>query len=438
MSGRLFILFVLILINGYFAGTEIALISLNETKIKKMADDGNQKAKDLLVLLNRPSRFLATIQIGITLAGFMASAFAAESFSGRIVEMLLHSGLKVSESLLNVVVLITITMILAYFTLVFGELVPKRIAMQKYEPIAFFSIRPLLIIMKVTEPFVKLLTMTTNGVLKLLKIDPNAEDDLGSKEEIRLLVELGKEKGEIQAHESTMIQNVFEFNNKTARDMMTHRVEMCAVSDTTSLKELNRVIIEHKHTRLPVYKESLDHVIGILHVKDLLVPLMSSKQTEFNLAEIIHEVINVPMHMQADRIFSELQQHKSHLAIVLDDYGGTAGLITMEDILEEIMGAIFDEFDQEDDLECIQLSELSFKASGLITLGELSNLLEVDLPTKEYETLNGFLIDMFGKLPKQGSEINYQTLQFKVLELSSKRIEKVLITKIENEISADD
>lgn len=397
-----------------------------------MAGEGNQKASHLLGLLEKPSRFLATIQIGITLAGFLASAFAAESFSGPIVVALMGMNLPLSQRGLELFILVVITLILAFFTLVCGELVPKRIAMQKYEAIAFFSVKPLLLIMKLTKPFVKLLTLTTNGILKVLRVSLDQEEASGSPEEIRLLVEIGREKGQIEDHESTMIHNVFEFSHKHAKELMTHRVNMCAVSDDISLHALSEVIKKHQHSRLPVYHDTIDQIIGFLHIKDLLTPLLNQEDQNFHVSTYLRAVITVPLHMPADKLFGEMQAKKAHMAIVLDDYGGTAGLMTMEDLLEEIMGAIFDEYDQDDVHEFIKLGESHYEVSGLMSLKDLGQRLGVKFPEAPYDTLNSYLMAQFGQMPREGAIWTDDQYQFKVVSCTWRRIESVEVSLVKD------
>jgi putative hemolysin len=426
---EILLLILLIALNAFFAATEIALISLNDNKIKQMAEDGNKKAKKLVKLLGEPSRFLATIQIGITLAGFLASAFAASSFATPLVNLIKNLGVPIPAAVLTPIVVLLITMILAYFTLVLGELVPKRIAMSKSESIAFTVVGPLVILSKITFPFVKLLTISTNFFVRLMGVDPNSTDDNVTEEEIRMMVDVGEEKGTIDKQEKFMINNVFEFNNKTAGDIMTHRVELVAVPLETELPELVGIINKEHYTRIPVYDGNVDNIVGVLHVKDLLRLLDDGLSDSFDLVENIRKPLYIPILKKTNEIFVEMKLAQTHMAIVLDEYGGTAGIITIEDLLEEIVGNIFDEYDEEGDIELKKLDEDIYEASGLITLSELEGTLGIDLPIDEYDTLNGFLINLFGHLPtgKVGEVTKFGNVEFKVLIATDKRIEKVLI-----------
>jgi len=376
-------------IDAFFAASEIALISLNDNKIKLLAEDGNKKAKQLVKLLGEPSRFLATIQIGITLAGFLASAFAAESFADPLVKLLQKYNIMISESLLKVLTVIVITIILSYFTLVLGELVPKRIAMKKSEKIAFFVVMPLIVLSTITSPFVKLLTASTNFFVSLVGIDPHSMDDDVTEEEIRMLVDVGEEKGAIDEREKIMINNIFEFNNKTAEDIMTHRMEIVGIPSTIDLRGIINLIKQEQYSRIPVYEDSIDNVIGILYVKDLLALIIEDAEKGFILNDYIRNPFFIPMQKNIDELFVDLQLAKTHIAIVIDEYGGTAGIVTIEDLVEEIVGNIFD----------------------------------------EYETLNGFLISLFGNIPPKGkiSEIRFKHLLIQAVEVTDKKIEKAII-----------
>ncbi|MBI4857390.1 MAG: HlyC/CorC family transporter [Acetobacterium woodii] len=425
---QILFLFLLVLLNAFFAASEMALISLNDTKIKVMAEDGNKKAKQLVKLLGEPSRFLATIQIGITLAGFLASAFAAESFADPIVAILKQYNLPVSEGVLKATTLVVITLILSYFTLVLGELVPKRIAMKKAESIAFFAVGILSILSKVTAPIVKLLTVSTNFFVRLAGIDPNSDDDDVTEEEIRMMVDVGEERGAINEREKTMINNIFEFNNKTVSDIMTHRVDLFSVSVTIELEELISYVKDEKYTRIPVYEGTVDNIIGILHVKDLIFLINEESTDDFRIMDKIRKPYYVSTGKKIDELFVDLQKAKTHIAVVIDEYGGTAGIVTIEDLIEEIVGNIFDEFDEEE-IEFKKIDELTYEVSGMISLDDLEELLDTDLPIEDYDTLSGFLIGLIGNIPTKEDlqEIEYRHLKFKILDVSEKRIEKAIV-----------
>lgn len=421
-------LVALIALNAFFAASEIALISLNDNKIRLMAEEGDKKAKRLTALLGEPSRFLATIQIGITLAGFLASAFAADSFADPLTQALVQAGVPAPLSFLKGATVLVITLTLSYFTLVLGELVPKRVAMKKSEAIAFAVSGPLTVLSVVAGPFVRFLTLSTNLLIRLFGIDPNSLEDDVTEEEIRMMVDVGEEKGAIQERERIMINNIFEFNNKTAEDIMTHRMEMVAIPATAGLEEIIPLIREEGYSRIPVYEENMDDIIGILHIKDLL-PLLAREHQDFRLGDYLRKPFFIPERKNIDQVFMELQTAKTNMGIVLDEYGGTAGIITVEDLVEEIVGNIFDEYDKEEDREIKVLGEDLFEISGMATLKELEEPLKADLPTEEFETLSGFLISLLGRIPGTGEEasIRYKELEFTITEATHKRIEKVLV-----------
>lgn len=433
MITKILFLLILIAVNAFFAASEIALISLNDNKIKLMADEGNKKAKQLVHLLSEPSRFLATIQIGITLAGFLASAFAAESFADPIVNILKNLNVPLSEPLLKVSTVIIITIILSYFTLVLGELVPKRVAMKKSESIAFSVVTSLTILSKITNPFVKLLTASTNFFVKLFGVDPHSQDDDVTEEEIRMMVDVGEEKGTIEQREKIMINNIFEFNNKTAEDIMTHRMELVGIPISIELPTLIEIIKEEQYSRIPVYKESIDDIIGILYVKDLIPLITENFNNKFKLDSFVRKPLFVPLQKKIDELFIDLQNTKTHIAIVIDEYGGTAGIITIEDLIEEIVGNIFDEYDAEEDEQFKKLDDFTFEISGMIKLDELETLFGIDFPVNDFETLNGFLISLFGNIPPkdQVNEITFKNLKIKTTQVTDKLIEKVIV-HIEN------
>lgn len=435
MATEILVLLVLIIINAFFAASEIALISLNDNKIRLMAEGGNKKAKMLHTLLSEPSRFLATIQIGITLAGFLASAFAAESFAGRLAQTLLNMGVPISEDLLETISVIVITLVLSYFTLVLGELVPKRLALQKAEAISFFAVTPLTILSKISAPFVKLLTLSMNLIVRLFGVDPDADDENVTEEEIRMMVDVGKERGTIQASEKMMINNIFEFDNKTVSDIMTHRTSIVAIPIDISLQETVRVANAEKYTRFPVYEEDIDHIIGILHSKDLIQFVEDCDEDSFNLRKLIREPFYVLESKKTDHLFKDMQKNNVHMAIVIDEYGGTDGIITIEDLIEEIVGNIFDEYDEPemDDEEIVEVDQNTYLIGGRTNLYEVEDTLKIDLPTEEYDTLSGFVIGQLGYIPggKEQPAVEYKNIMFKVEEMDEKRILKLKVNVIE-------
>lgn len=429
MLSQLFLLTTLIVLNAFFAASEIALISINQNKIKLLADDGDKKAKQIQKVLSEPSRFLATIQIGITLAGFLASAFAAESFAGRLVNLIKRTQIPIAENVLKTAAVIIITIILSYFTLVLGELAPKRLAMKKAEQIAFLVVAPLYFLSLGAAPFVKLLTTSTNFVVRLFGIDPLADERQITEEEIRMLVDVGGERGAIDETEKEMINNIFEFDNKVVSEIMTHRTDIVGIPITASLKDIIEVINETKFTRYPVYEDDIDNIVGILNIKDL-IQLLEGRDENFSLEKIMRQPYFVPASKKTDELLRELQNRKTHLAVAIDEYGGTAGIVTMEDLIEEIVGNIFDEYD-EVEKEFEKLDENTFIINGVASLERVTNVLEVDLPVDDYDTLSGFLLGQLGRIPQEEEKpvIEFEGVVFKVEEMAEKRIVKVKACK---------
>lgn len=432
MLTEILILIVLIILNAFFAASEIALISLNENKIKMMAEEGHKKAKHLQHLLGEPSKFLATIQIGITLAGFLASAFAADSFSEPLVEAIKQTGIGIPDQWLKNFSVILITIALSYFTLVLGELVPKRLAMKKAEPIAMFAARPLNLLAVVTSPFVRFLTLSTNTLVRLFGVNPDEENETVTEEEIRMMVHVGEENGAIHETEKEMINNIFEFNNKTVSEIMTHRTDIAALPIDATLSEVASFVNQEKYSRIPVYEDSIDNIIGVTHSKYLIQYLIEKKdKTNFTLKDIMRQPYFVPASKRTDELFKELQQKKTHLAVIIDEYGGTAGLVTLEDLIEEIVGNIFDEDDEiEKDIE--KVDDNTFVINGTTSLDTVKEFLETSLPTEEYETLSGFVIGQLGRIPgkEDTPTVEFNGLVFKVEEIDEKRISKIKVCKV--------
>ncbi|HRY12479.1 MAG TPA: hemolysin family protein [Syntrophomonadaceae bacterium] len=431
MTTAIIFLGVLILLNAFFAASEIAMISLNDARIKSLADKGDTKAARIEKLMDEPSRFLATIQIGITLAGFLASAFASETFADPLVRVLQEAGVGWPTGVLKTISMIVITILLSYFTLVLGELVPKRVAMKKAQPIAYFSIGPLQFLSTVTKPVVSLLSLSTNSVVRLFGIDPHEEDEEVTEEEIRLMVDIGEETGAIHELEKRMINNIFEFDNKTVGNIMTHRTDMVALPVDASLQEVLRVVNTEKFSRIPVYEGNLDNIVGMLYAKDLFQFLSDgSNRDDFSLLKIVRSPYFVASSKPTDQLFREMQRKKTHIAIIIDEYGGTAGLVTIEDLLEEIVGNIFDEYDEEEK-EYEIIDDNTYLIRGTADLDDVQELLQVKLPVDDYETLSGFVIGQLGRIPgrKDKPSIEYEGLIMKVEEVEEKRVSLVKVTK---------
>lgn len=416
---QIIVLAILILINAFFAATEIAFISLNDAKIEKQAKEGNKKAKQIKKMLREPSKFLATIQIGITLAGFLSSAFAADAFADDLAPML-QNLMPLGLAAWRNISIILITIILSYFSLIFGELVPKRLAMRNSEKIAFGTIGIIRAISIITAPFVKLLTASTNGVSKLFGISGTDEETV-TEEEIRMMVDVGEEKGSIKEEEKELINNVFEFNDKVVSEIMIHRKDIYAIDINSDIDNILKELDEYKYSRIPVYEENIDNIVGMLFIKDLLANV--NKKEKVKISKIIREPYFVSENKPIDELFRDLQKNKHQLAIVLDEYGGTAGLVTMEDIIEELVGNIFDEYDEEEK-EFEKIDDNTFLISGSVSIHDLRKILGVEIPEGEYDTLSGYLIELLGRIPSDDEKpvIETKRVTYKIEDYEEKRI----------------
>lgn len=419
---------VLIFLNAVFASAEIAVISVSDAKLAKLEEDGNKKAKKLKKLTENPANFLATIQIAITLSGFLASAFAAENFSDGLTEFILSTGFTaVSPQVLNSVSVVVITLLLSYFTLVFGELVPKRVAMKKTEQLALGVASLITVISKVCAPVVWILTASTNGVLRLMGIDPNSDDDEVSEEEIRLMVDEGAQKGVIDADDQEMINNVFEFDDLVADEFATHRTDISLLWLEESTEEWAATIHESRHSKYPVCDETVDKIIGVLDVKDFF--RLQNEPKEVILKEAIRPAYFVPESIHADVLFKQMKKTHNYFAVVLDEYGGMTGIVTMNDLLEQIVGDLDEEpTPEEEEPEIEKLDSKTWKIQGGADLEEVAEALNVELPVDEYDTFGGYIFGNYGTIPDDGSvfEIDLPPLHIKVTEIKDHRIKKAI------------
>lgn len=437
---QIVLLFVLILVNAFFAMSEIAIISLNDNMVEKMAEEGNKKAKQIMKLTENPSNFLSTIQIGVTLAGFLTSASASTTFADMLTDAVMAKFPTAPVGIINGVSVVLITVIMSYFSLVLGELAPKRMAMQKPEAIAYKVVPVLLVVKKFTSPFVKILSLSTNAVVRLFGFDPNADEESVTEEEIRMMVDVGEEKGVIENLQKEMINNIFEFDDIDVSDIMTHRTDMVAVEDTDTLKDVVELSIEHGYSRIPVYHEDQDNIIGIVYIKDLLKYISSDHFPESDSPrEYMRDAYYVPFSKSCGSLFDEMTEKRVQMAVVVDEYGGTAGIVTLEDLIEAIVGNIQDEYDNEEE-EIVEESENIFTIDGTAYIEEVNELVGDIIPEGDYDTLGGFLISSLGFLPKNEdkNEIQYENLKFTILNVDERRIGKVRVEiepreEIENE-----
>lgn len=424
LISQFILILVLTALNAFFASAEMAIVSVNRNRIKMLADDGNKKAALLVNLLEEPNKFLSTIQVGITLAGFFSSASAATGISEVVGQYLSQFGIPYAQS----ISLVVITLLLSYFTLVFGELVPKRIALQKSEQIAMLSVRPIVFVSKLTKPFVKLLSLSTNLLLRMLGMNDSDLEEKVSREEIKSLVDIGEEHGVINQIEKEMINSIFDFDNKLAKEVMTPRTEVYMINIEQEL--LIDELLKENYSRIPVYEGDIDNIIGILYLKDFINEAYKVGFEKVDIRKLLHAPHFVPECKNIDQLFKELQKSKKHLAVLIDEYGGFSGIVTIEDLIEEVMGDINDEYD-EDDPVIRKVDNTTYIVNGLITIKELNDRLhlKLDEETDDYDTLGGFLINQIDYIPSETEEcmVELEDVLFKVEGVKDKRIEKVKI-----------
>ena len=428
------VLIILIFVNAFFAAAEIAVISLSESKLKKQAEEGDKKAKKLLKLTQSPDRFLSAIQIAITLAGFLSSAFAADSFSDPLVRWLHEDKgfTALSPGTLNTIIVVLITIVLSYFSLVLGELVPKRLAMKKTDAVARATVGAVTAVAAVFRPVIWLLSKSTNGVLRLLHIDPKADQEDVSEDEIMMMVDLGEERGAIESSEKELIENIFEFNNTTAEDVMVHRTDMVMIWCDDTDEEVIRTIRESGLSRFPVYEEDADDIIGILSTREYLLNAQLARPKA--LRELLRPAYFVPESVRTDVLFRDMQSKKVHLAIVVDEYGGTSGLVTMEDLLEEIVGNIYDEFDPQEEKDIEQLEPNLWKIAGSCELEQVAEALELELPEdEESDTLGGLVFAQLSVIPADGAQFAVDAcgLHIQVTDFVDRHVEWALVSKLQ-------
>lgn len=432
---QILLLACLILLNAFFAAAEMAFVSLNDAKISVKAREGDKKYKKIEKMLKSPSKFLATIQIGITLAGFLSSAFASDVFASELAKVLFNLTHAFSVTVWQNISIVVITIILSYFTLIFGELVPKRIAMENAEKFSKFSISIISVLAKIMSPFVKFLTWSTDVVSKLFGVKKESEETV-TEEEIRMMVDVGQEKGTINDDEKKMINNVFELNDKEVSEIMIHRTEMFALEDTMSVSDVSKKLIEgeYRYSRIPVYNEDIDNIEGILYIKELL-----RANSNVKIKKLLKDTLFIPESKRINEVFKEMQKNKIHMAIVVDEYGGTAGVVTMEDILEEIVGDIYDEYDPVEE-KYEKIDENTYIVDGQMSILDFEKLIGVKNIETEYDTVSGYLMELMDRVPSEEENhvIETDKLVFKIEEFDDRRISKVKVCKINVPKSEDE
>lgn len=438
---------VLIAINAFFASAEMALVSVNTNLLRKEADEGDKKAKKLLELSEEPTAFLSAIQVAITLAGFLGSAFAADNFAGPLTD-LIYSGLgftALGEETLNSIMVILITLVLSYFTLVLGELVPKRLAQHAPEKVARLVCPVVSAIKTFLKPIIWVLTKSTNLCLRICRINPNEEDEQVTEDEIRLMVDIGEESGTIDATASEMIDNIFEFDNNIARTVMTRAIDVITIPANATDEEIFEILKESAYSRYPVCGEDINDVIGVLYAKDYYLDRLSPNENK-PLADIIRPAHFVPETVKCDVLFREMQKINRHIAIVVDEFGAVSGIVTLEDLVEEIMGNIYDEYDEEEkeeeEKDITEIEENVWRVAGFAELEKLSEVIGFELPEDaDFSTLGGMIMNELSEIPEDGEtgiEVETCGLHIKVEKVEDRRIEFAIVTKLPVSEDEDD
>ena len=420
-----------ILLNAFFAGSEIAFLSLSQIKLSKQAEDGNKTAAALLKVVENPNTFLSGIQVAITLSGFLSAAFGTENFSGYLTNFLLTLELPLPANVLSVFSMVVVTIVISFFSIAFGEMVPKRIAMQQPYGWAKAALGVMHVISVVFAPMMGLLNLATNGSLRLLGLKTETEDDAASEEDIRLMVENSGEQGTIAQEEQQWIENVFDFGDMVASDAMTPEPDVTAFSLEESSEDILEAIRTTGLSRYPVYEEDINDIRGILNARDFLLNLQ--REQPKTLAELLRPAYFVPETVHADQLFKDMQSRKQHLAIVVDEYGGTAGVVTIEDLLEQIVGNIYDEFDPEEPQPIIEVSPGVWRVEGSLRVEDLAEVLDIDLPEDmDYDTVGGMVMSCLNTIPADGTKLTVETngLRIRVEKFEDRKVSWALVEKL--------
>lgn len=420
------ILLFFTLMNAFFAGAEMAVVSVNHNRIRSLAAEGNKKAVVIQGLFEDSTKFLSTIQVAITFAGFYSSASAASSISPVLSAWMEQRGIPYSTAIASN----GVTLVLMFFNLVFGELVPKRIALQKAEQFCMITVMPIHYISKILSPFIKLLSISTKGVLKLLRMKTEDQEEIVTEEEIKAMLKMGAESGTVEDSEREMINSVFSFGDKSARELMVPRREVFAVDIEDPDEEILDAVLESRHSRIPVYEETVDNIIGILHAKDVMIEMRKKTTREIEIRGLLREVFFVPDTKDADDLFRELQASRRHMAVLVDEYGGFSGIITVEDLVEAIMGDIHEE-DEFEEPEIQQLSDEEYLVDGGILLEDLNEELPLSLFSENYDTLSGYMIENLGYIPKENEQASVLEgeWQLRVEQVKDNRIARVHVAR---------
>lgn len=425
--GYILLLIVLIALNAFFASAELAVVSINDAKLEKMANEGNRKAKLIYKMTQKPTTFLSTIQIGVTLAGFLSSAVAADTFADYVV--LLFKNTNISSDVVRMISIFVITLLLSFITLVFGELLPKRAAMTNPEKVAFAEAGTLDFCYKILRPLVFLVSKTVNGLAKLLGIKEKDGTSESTEEEIRIMVDAGNEKGFIENEEKDMINNVFEFNDRTVGEIMTHRTDMISLEINDSLEKVLAAFNDNGYSRIPVYEDDIDSIEGFLYIKDVFKYLTNENRGEFHIRDFIREPLFVYENMKCDDLMTTFQKERVQVAIVLDEYGGTFGIVSMEDLLESIVGNIEDEYDNEEQ-EIQKVDDNNYIVDGAALIEDLSKMIKVELDDSENDTVGGLVMDKLGYVPDEDEKpsVDIKNVTFQIVSMDDQSIDKIKVT----------
>ncbi len=421
---QLVFLAFLTLVNAFFAGAEMAVVSVNKNRVEMLAEEGNKRARLLLTLFDDSTKFLSTIQVAITLAGFFSSASAATGISQVLGAKMTEFGIPYSNTLAVVIV----TIILSYVTLVFGELVPKRIALQKAESLSMIAVTPVYIISKILSPFIKLLSLSTNGFLHLIGMKTDNLEETVSEEEIKKMLKTASEKGVFNEIEKDMITSIFTFDDKVATDVMIPRRDVYAVDIEDLPGDVIDEILDSRYSKIPVYEEQIDNIIGVLHVKDLIIKLRKTPLDKLDVRGMLRPAFYVPDGKTIDELLREMQRTKNRMAVLIDEYGGVSGIVTVEDIVEEVMGEITDEHEEEI-VEISKVSDREYLVEGSVLIEDLNEELNLKLETENYDTLSGLMLEELGYIPADDEEfeVTIDGVIMQAVEVKEKRIRKVLV-----------
>lgn len=428
MWGSIGLTIIFLFLNAIFSSAEIAVLSFNDVKLKKLKEEGNKKAAKLSKLTEQPAKFLATIQVAITLAGFLNSAFAADNFSGPMADGIMKLLPSANRSTVETVSVVLVTLILSYFSIVLGELVPKRVAMVYSEKLALLLAGLLSAVSKVCAPIVWLLTVSTNAVLRLIGIDPNQAEEEVSEEEIRMMLSEGNEQGTIDSSETELIENVFDFDDTPLEELCTHRIDVTCLDYEDSLEEWNAVINTTRFTYYPIYQDSIDNIIGVLDTKDYFRNDLETKD------EVLKNAVDKPWFVSeketASELFTKMKSSRTYFAILMDEYGGMRGIITIHDLVESIVGDIYEEEEIVTYPDILKVNETTYHVQGDALLDDVADELDVELPVDDFDTFNGLICDVIGRIPNDGESFTcqYNNLNIQVNDVSHHCVQDTIVT----------